>query len=193
MAGTVWARLTLATVLLVLVAGLGHPAAARGLGTDRYDACLREAAATWWPAGPGWLWWKAQVWQESRFDEAAVSPVGAAGLAQFMPGTWAEIAPQLGYGHLTPHAACPAIEAGAYYMARLQRVWSSPRPQMRRHELAQASYNAGAGHIIRAQSLCGGARDWKDIAPCLPRVTGHHARETQTYVERIRRWRLMLE
>jgi len=52
----------------------------------------------------------------------------------------------------------------------------------------QASYNAGAGNIIRAQSLCGGALDWTGIAPCLPQVTGHHAHETITYVERIDRW-----
>ena len=78
-------------------------------------------------------------------------------------------------------------------MARLQKGWSSPRPQLERHRLAQSSYNAGAGNIIKAQSLCGGARDWADIAPCLPRVTGRHAAETIGYVDAIAKWRARME
>lgn len=183
-----------AGVLLALAAALpSHTASADVLGTQRYDACIRQAAKTWWPAGPDWLWWRAQLYQESRLDPHAVSPVGAAGIAQFMPGTWREVAPALGYGALPPTAACPAAQAGAYYMARLQRFWSSPRPHMERHRLAQASYNAGAGNILAAQRRCGGARDWREIRACLPAVTGRHARETLDYVDRIARWRTLME
>lgn len=110
-----------------------------------------------------------------------------------MPGTWKDIAPALGYGGLPPTAAGPAIEAGAYYMARLHGVWKSDRPQLERHRLAEASYNAGAGHIVKAQKLCDGARNWADIAPCLSQVTGRHAAETLGYVERIEKWRGMME
>lgn len=135
-----------------------------------------------------WRWWKAQLYQESLLDPAAVSPVGARGLAQFMPGTWADIAPMLGYGHLSPHVAGPAIEAGAYYMRRLARGWSSPRPEIDRWNLARASYNAGFGNLLAAQRSCGGPALYVEIVACLPQITGRHSRETLTYVERIRRW-----
>ena len=39
----------------------------------------------------GWLWVKAQVWQESRMDPEAISPCGAKGLMQLMPATDQEI------------------------------------------------------------------------------------------------------
>ena len=79
-------------------------------------------------------------------------------------------------------------------MARLRRAWSAPRPEDERHRLAQASYNAGLGNVLRAQRLCGTASIWVEISACLPRVTGaRNARETTTYVQRIARWRTMLE
>lgn len=141
----------------------------------------------WWPDLPYWKLWKAQLFQESRLDPAAVSPAGARGLAQFMPATWAEVAGAIGLPG-SPHDD-HAIEAGAYYMAKLRRVWRAERTALQRNELAQASYNAGAGHILKAQRLCGNARLWAEVRACLPRVTGErNARETRVYVERIAMW-----
>ena len=158
-----------------------------------YDARIERAVDRWWPDRPVWREWKAQLYQESRLDSAAVSPVGAAGLAQFMPGTWDEVTHALGWGVVSPHIAELAIEAGAYYMARLRRSWFSPRPADDRQHLAQASYNAGLGNLLRAQRLCGGQRLYAEIVACLPAVTGRHATETTTYVERIERWWRMME
>lgn len=144
-------------------------------------------------AGPDWKWWKAQLVQESRLDPEARSPVGASGLAQFMPGTWAQYAPALGYGTLPPTAACPAAEVGAYYMRQLQRQWSAPRPDMDRHRLAQGSYNAGVGNILKAQKACGGVSDWDSAAVCLPQITGKkNAAETTGYIRQIARWRALM-
>ncbi|MBX3447529.1 MAG: transglycosylase SLT domain-containing protein [Parvibaculaceae bacterium] len=152
----------------------------------RYDAEIEQAVKRWWPDYPDHLAWKAQLWQESRLDPAAVSPAGAAGVAQFMPATWADVVRELRLPRsASRHEASLAIEAGAYYMARLRRSWSSPRPQAERHRLAQASYNAGLGNILRAQKLCGGARLWDEISPCLPRITGRHSKETIDYVRLI--------
>lgn len=160
--------------------------------SDRYDREITAAVAQWWPSGPGWLWWKAQLYQESRLNPAAVSPVGAAGLAQFMPGTWREVAREM----RLPPGASPnqaiAISAGAYYMAKLAAGWKAERSVMERHILAQAAYNAGLGNILAAQKRCGNARNWPEIAPCLPLITGRHAAETTGYVQQIARWRSLM-
>ena len=107
---------------------------------------------------------------------------------QIMPATGAEIARVRGMpqGPLTN----PVISTlyGGFYMRRMLNIWSSPRPDLERLYLAWASYNAGAGHILKAQKLAGGALLWADIAPYLVQVTGRHSAETLAYVERIPRW-----
>jgi membrane-bound lytic murein transglycosylase F len=75
-----------------------------------------------------------------------------------------------------------SIRAAAYYMGKLNRNWKSPRPPMDRHKLALASYNAGIGHILKAQRICDNRRLYDEIIPCLPLVTGKHAQETTGYV-----------
>lgn len=179
---------TLVGLLVMFFSGSAEARGPAGLLSDRYDAEIQKAAKLYLP-GWRWEWWKAQLYQESRLDPSAVSPVGARGLAQFMPGTWRDEAGRLGFAHLSPHAAEPSILAGAAYMARLRTQWRSERPESDRRELAQASYNAGLGNILRAQQRCNGARHWPDIQRCLPLVTGEaNAHETRTYVERIARW-----
>lgn len=83
-------------------------------------------------------------------------------------------------------------------MSSLRRSWTSPRPKLEQHLMGVASYNAGVGSIIRAQTLCAvgpvtAALFFSQIAPCLPRVTGNNAKETITYVARIQQWRKELE
>ncbi len=74
--------------------------------------------------------------QESGFDPDAVSPKGAQGLMQFMPGTWAR------FGQGSPFNPKDAIFAGARYLRYLA---------LRLHswKLALAGYNAG-GHAVVA-------------------------------------------
>lgn len=86
-----------------------------------------------------------------------------------------------------PRDARHAIQAQAFYMARLMRVWSSPRPSADRLRLALGSYNAGVGHLIKAQKLCGNPVGYDSIMRCLPDVTGRHAQETLGYVPAIER------
>jgi len=154
---------------------------------DDYDREIKKAAEMYLP-GVDWRLWKAQLYQESRLDPNAMSPVGASGLAQFMPGTWADVSRQLGMEGLSPTMVEPAILAGAYYMAKLRTSWSSPRPDMDRHYLAAASYNAGLGNILKAQKRCEMLLLYDDIIRCLPSVTGRHSKETITYIERIKKW-----
>lgn len=151
---------------------------------DRYDRDIQQAAKRYLP-GYDWRLWKAQLYQESLLNPEAVSPVGARGVAQFMPATWLEVSRQLGIEGVSPHMAGPAIEAGAFYQGRQVRMWSAPRPESDRYSLAAASYNAGAGNILKAQRACGGVNGYSAIIACLPRVTGEHSEETKTYVQRI--------
>jgi len=82
----------------------------------------------------------ALVWQESRWRADAVSPAGARGLAQLMPGT----ARYLGVDPDDPFAN---LEGGARYL----------REQIDRFdgdlEKALAAYNAGPGRVQRAQGI----------------------------------------
>ena len=83
---------------------------------------------------------EALVWQESRWHAGAVSPVGARGLAQLMPGT----AQDLGVNPDDPFAN---LEGGARYL----------REQLDRFdgdvEKALAAYNAGPGRVAAANGI----------------------------------------
>ena len=83
---------------------------------------------------------EALVWQESRWQQRAVSPVGARGLAQLMPGT----AQDLGVNPDDPFAN---LEGGARYL----------REQLDRFdgdvEKALAAYNAGPGRVMAAGGI----------------------------------------
>jgi membrane-bound lytic murein transglycosylase MltF len=160
--------------------------------SDRYDDAIRSAVKRDWVDFPDWLWWKAQLYQESRFDPNAKSQVGAYGLAQFMPKTWDDITHQLGWSGVSANQADAAIEAGAFYMAQLRRSWRADRPVLEKHYLGLASYNAGAGNMLKAQMLCNGARLFAQIAPCLHDVTGSDAAQTIDYVAKIQQWRRQL-
>jgi transglycosylase-like protein with SLT domain/D-alanyl-D-alanine carboxypeptidase-like protein/putative Flp pilus-assembly TadE/G-like protein len=93
-------------------------------------AILRSAAK--WNVSAGLL--AAQLFAESNFNPFAVSPAGAQGIAQFMPGTAAS------YGLHDPFDAEAAIDAQAHLMSDLlEQFHSIP--------LALAAYNAGPGAV----------------------------------------------
>lgn len=158
--------------------------------SDRYDTEIMASAERWLPEYD-WNWWKAQIWQESRMKPDAVSPVGAGGLAQTMPGTFAdhyrEVSIAVGKDLIDRFDVEASLEVGAYYMRRCVLFWTTPRPRLERLKLGQACYNAGGGHLLKAQRLCGGALLWRGIKRCLPQVTGEHSTETFNYVSLIDR------
>ena len=167
-----------------------HPmACTAGNWTAVYDENYRSAALAFWAPErvEHWCWLKAQGIQESGLRTDVNSPVGAAGIAQFMPGTWADTMQRQGWSG-SPYDPMLAIRAQAVEMERLSKVWRSPRPETKRIELASASYNAGVGHIVNAQGRCQDAPYWDEIRACLPDVTGDHSKETIGYVDRIRRY-----
>jgi len=150
-----------------------------------YDDLIRKAVNDHLQAGFDWRIFKAQIKAESNFNPTAVSQAGAAGLCQFMPKTWTQWASIAGYPNAKRTDPEPSIMTGACYMAYLMDIWSWPRPEMDRICLALASYNAGHGHILKAQKLSGGKSLYLDIIKELPKVTGQSSKETITYVKKI--------
>lgn len=155
--------------------------------SSKYDSDIKAAVSRFWPDFLQPQWWKAQLCQESHLNPDATSPVGAAGLAQIMPATYAEIIRELHWDSAyTAYNPGRAIAAGAYYQGRTRRFWApSGRTPTDRHRLGLAGYNAGNGNIVKAQARCADARLWEAISPCLQFITGSNSRETITYVDHI--------
>lgn len=181
-------------LLWLLLAAYGPPARAASLIPSRYDEQIQSAAHKFWLDYPDWKLWKSQLYQESHLDPNAQSGVGAQGLAQFMPATWEDISRALGFGLVSRTMAGPAIDGGAYYMAKLRAIWKGRgRSEDARHALAEAAYNAGTGSVLQAQAKCADAILWASIAPCMALVTGEkNAKQTRDYVTMIAKWRGLL-
>jgi hypothetical protein len=175
--------------------------------SPRFDSEFRKAADHWLSSGPDWPWAKAQGLQESQrrigrtaaggwlieSDPDAVSSVGARGIMQVMPGTWAEIRKAMGWPDVSPRSAPHNIFGGVWYQARMARIWARNRSVAEAYDLGLASYNAGPGTILAAQRKCGDRRLWAEIAPCLAQVSGSaNAKQTIDYVRNIGKWRGMM-
>lgn len=109
---------------------------------------------------------EALVWQESRWRHQAVSPKGARGLAQLMPGT----ARDLGVDPADPYAN---LEGGARYLrAQLNRFGGDL-------EKALAAYNAGPGRVERAGGVPRIAETREYVTAILGRLNQHSRKEDQ--------------
>ena len=97
----------------------------------------------------------AQLYAESGFNPFAVSPAGAKGLAQFMPGT------ARSYGLRDPFDPEQSIDAQARLMRDLLRRFASV-------PLALAAYNAGSAAVAR----CGCNPPYAETQACVSRILG---------------------
>ena len=121
-----------------LAPGIGDDVRARAA---LYEPYIRSAARRY-GVDPRVLWTIAYL--ETRFQPRQVSPKGAEGMMQFMPGTAAT------YGLANPFDAAAAIGAAARYVRDLSRRFNN------RFDLVLASYNAGEGAVdayLRGVSL----------------------------------------
>lgn len=112
-----------------------------GYTTDQYIAMARADAVEY---GISPDLYQRQIQQESHFDPNAVSWVGAIGIAQFMPGTAADM-------HFDPHDPVAALKNGAIMMGNLNSTFNG------NYAMALAGYNAGPGAVDVAVNNCGGA------------------------------------
>jgi len=117
-----------------------------------------EELATRFDLSPALI--EAVVWQESRWRAGAVSPKGAQGLAQLMPGT---------ADYLRVDAADPFqnLEGGARYL----------REQLDRFdgdlEKALAAYNAGPGRVAAAGGVPNIRETRAYVAAVMGRLSSH--------------------
>ena len=125
-----------------------------GLRPGPLSATLIVAAASRWNVSAGLL--AAQLLAESNFNPFAVSPAGAAGIAQFMPGTAAA------YGLADPFDARAAIDAQAHLMADLLEQFGG------RTDLALAAYNAGPAPV----EACECVPAYTETQAYVARITG---------------------
>jgi len=97
-----------------------------------------------------------QINQESGFDSSAISPAGAIGIAQFMPGTAA------GMG-IDPWDPTQALNGAALYMERRLNEYGG------NYAKALVSYNGGDGAVQNAVATCG--TKWFN---CVPSESHHY-------------------
>lgn len=182
------ARLLLAVLLLGLVltwtAKECHAQVPQA--ASRYKHELRQQSQFVWGVDAPVASFAAQIHQESRWNSTAHSPVGAEGLAQFMPSTagWiAEAYPNLRASD--PYNPAWAIRALVQYDRHL---WDRIRAAngCERMAFSMSAYNGGLGWVYKRQA--------RSQAPgiCLngtceinPGISASNQRENVAYPRRI--------
>jgi D-alanyl-D-alanine carboxypeptidase len=154
-----WLRAVLVLAPILVLAGCGQPggysrygALPYGIGQspslapqhyypppgppgDPWGPYIREAAARYQVPEQ---WVRAVIHQESDGQEQAVSPVGAMGLMQIMPETYAELQAQYGLGD-DPYDPHNNILAGTAYIREMYDRYGAPG--------FLAAYNAGPQRV----------------------------------------------
>jgi membrane-bound lytic murein transglycosylase F len=170
--------------------------AQRRPAADRFDDTFRKYTKRYFGIGHDWRVFKAQGMAESNLDDKAMSHVGARGVMQLMPTTFAEIAsrnPEMA------HIDDPEwnIAAGIFYDRLLWRLWQQDSVDAHRREFMLASYNAGRLTIRKAQETALkerlDPRAWPSIEMVAPKVQRWRYRETLDYVRRIDGFMLRLD
>ncbi len=167
------------------MAGPAIPAQAQ----QHRDLLTREARMVWGLDAPVSTF-AAQIHQESRWNEQAVSPAGAQGLAQFMPRTarWLpEVAPET--GEPLPFSPSWSIRAMVTYDRWLWKRIRVAYSDCDRWAMTLSSYNGGLGWLQRDQSLAASQgldpRVWSHVAIVNSGRSLANFRENRSYPTRI--------
>jgi N-acetylmuramoyl-L-alanine amidase len=113
------------------------PSASAPVSRDQVAGLINAAAAR---HGVSASLARAVAWQESGWNQAALSPVGAIGVMQLMPDTAVWAGPALLGRSIDPHAASDNIEAGVVFLAHLVKTTGDV-------PTALAGYNQGLASV----------------------------------------------
>lgn len=127
--------------------------------------------------------YRRQMFAESRFKNEAVSPAGAMGVAQFMPGTVKDMerfGPQFkNFDPMDPRQAKEAQET--YMMSFFTAPWNKGNEENQMIK-SLAAYNYGAGNLLNLlEKLKSEGVDIYDSTDWISRLP----EETETYVKEI--------
>jgi len=130
------------------------------LRTTAYDGLVRQAARAY-QMDEALV--RAVIHTESAFNPSAVSPKGASGLMQLMPGTASR------YGVRDIFDPVENVYAGVHYLSDLKTMFNGNM------QLAVAAYNAGENAVLRY----GGVPPYPETINYVSRVTNLHGRYRQ--------------
>ena len=191
---------------IVILITLFLTVAANPIKERKFDSWFRDYTLIHFGTAVSPAYPKAVAISESALKIGAVSWVGAQGMMQFMPATWADVAPEP-WKTLGPFDPEAAIFVGIKY---LKWLWDKFPVAVTRHRkaLASASYNSGLGNIYKARKSIRrqgrkettGYDSYLILLSCDPDkwdspdledylVTNPSAqKETRAYIRRIRQW-----
>ena len=155
----------------------------------KYDPIFQKYTKRYFGVGTDWRWFKAQGMAESDLTPTARSRVGARGIMQLMPSTYALIkgARSEKFGAIDDPEW--NIAAGILHSRGLWHRWEETETNDERLRFMFGSYNAGEGPIIRARRLAKtqqlNDRAWTSIETVAPKVDRWRYKETLPYVRKI--------
>ena len=127
-----------------------------------YDAVIKKFSKA---RGLDWRFVCSIIYQESRFTTSSVGVGGSFGIMQMMPATGEH------FGVDANSSVEAQLYAGISLISSMNRQFLDIEDENERMFFVAASYNAGAGHIHDARSLCrkygGDANVWMDVEPYL--------------------------
>ncbi len=163
-------------------------ARAAAKATSQYDDTFRKYGKRYFGPAFDWHYFKAQAMAESNLDANATSYVGARGLMQLMPSTYAMIQTKRPeFGPINDPEW--NIAAGIMHDRYLWKLWSKQVSEEERLNYMFSSYNAGEGTLARAMKVAQAQQldhlRWSNIESIAPTVPRWRYRETLGYVRKI--------
>lgn len=155
---------------------------------NSYDKTFKKYSKRFFGPTYDWKKFKAQGIAESGLSIEAISQVGARGIMQLMPSTFAEVQSENPEFESIDNTEWN-IAAGIYYDWKLYKSWKEINEDEERFNFTLGSYNAGKGTILKARIK---AKDnqldhniWESIETVAPEVPKWRHSETLGYVKKI--------